>query len=433
MLSGCATTSQRRRLQAGSFTGCVPERRGSRSGRCLGTAIRARQHRARPGKAAADRDERSGRATQVDARRLAEAGLCGGNPGGRNALAQSSGAVTGTATSAGRARKRVSRTPAYRTTGPALPEFIGPSDRALGRRRGYLPEAAWVRSCSPARWKLRDDGFWTSSRVRGMAPWSPPEWPDTLVTSCCLARLGRVDELYVTPTVTGSCWNCAFRRHRRETLGALAASWRMRPDRCTVQFIHWAEPRFGASSRPGPAARRHQGDILSVMSGRREALLGPRRVAGVAPGGPPSPARLQGVPEVPGGAPGLPGRPRSRISPAAWGHAGLGKRPSQRLSPTSCVARRELIARVGRRGDTAEKAARPPVAGRPGIPSTGSALFRGGAADVDARGASVPPTRTARTWRRVLSAIAFPECGRLARDALSGIFTGTSCSRGSRC
>ena len=73
-----------------------------------------------------------------------------------------------------------------------------------------------------------------------------------------------------------------------ETLGALAGTLAdAAPERCTIQVIHWASPRFGAASRAWAEPRREAGGALARMGSRRRDLLEPggwRRLHG---GGPP--------------------------------------------------------------------------------------------------------------------------------------------------
>ena len=79
-----------------------------------------------------------------------------------------------------------------------------------------------------------------------------------------------------------------------ETLGALAGVMAdAAPERCTIQVIHWASPRFGAplaawsAARRKPATRSGSGSILSAMAERREALFAHAGWRALHAGGPP--------------------------------------------------------------------------------------------------------------------------------------------------
>ena len=123
----------------------------------------------------------------------------------------------------------------------------------------------------------------------GTAPWSPPEWPDPLHELLPWRAWDESTELYVNAGSHGFVLELPpFAGIDAETLGALGGVVAdAAPERCTIQFIHWASPRFGAPLTAWGAARQRTGGILSVMSGRREALFGHAGWRALHAGGPP--------------------------------------------------------------------------------------------------------------------------------------------------
>ena len=122
-----------------------------------------------------------------------------------------------------------------------------------------------------------------------MAPWAPPPCPEPLHELLPWRAWDERTELYINAASHGFVLEIPpFAGIDAETLGALAGVLADgAPDRCTIQFIHWASPRFGAPLAAWAAARRHAGGLLSEMAGRREKLFAHAGWRALHPGGPP--------------------------------------------------------------------------------------------------------------------------------------------------
>ena len=122
------------------------------------------------------------------------------------------------------------------------------------------------------------------------------------------------------------------------------------PERCTIQVIHWASPRFGAASRAWAEPRSEAGGALARMGSGRRDLLGPggwRRLHG---GGPPftlSDYRVFVTACLAGGS--RPGRGdcARRVPPGARRHAGVrrGADPPAGAGRAAVIGRRACRAR----------------------------------------------------------------------------------------
>ena len=120
-------------------------------------------------------------------------------------------------------------------------------------------------------------------------PWSPPAMPAALHSLLPWRAFDESSELYVNAGSAGFVVELPpFAGIDAETLGALAGTLAdAAPERCTVQVIHWASPRFGAAARAWAEPRSGAGDALARMqTGRRDLLAsgGWRRLHA---GGPP--------------------------------------------------------------------------------------------------------------------------------------------------
>ena len=120
-------------------------------------------------------------------------------------------------------------------------------------------------------------------------PWTPPSVPAALHALLPWRAFDEASELYVNAASTGFVIELPpFAGIDAETLGALAGTLAdAAPERCTVQVIHWASPRFGAASRAWAEPRSDAGGALARMGAQRRELLasgGWRRLHG---GGPP--------------------------------------------------------------------------------------------------------------------------------------------------
>ena len=132
-----------------------------------------------------------------------------------------------------------------------------------------------------------------------MAPWAPPPCPEPLHELLPWRAWDERTELYINAASHGFAMEIPpFAGIDAETLGALAGVLAdAAPERCTIQFIHSASPRFGAqlaawsaarrkpAARGNPAVRQH--GLLSEMAGRREKLFAHAGWRALHPGGPP--------------------------------------------------------------------------------------------------------------------------------------------------
>ncbi|MCY4478531.1 MAG: TraC family protein, partial [Rhodospirillales bacterium] len=122
-----------------------------------------------------------------------------------------------------------------------------------------------------------------------MAPWAPPAMPEALHGLLPWRAWDEGTELYVNAASHGFvCELPPFAGIDAETLGALAGVLAdAAPERCTLQVIHWASPRFGAPLAAWAAARRQAGGLHREIAERREALFAHAGWRALHPGGPP--------------------------------------------------------------------------------------------------------------------------------------------------
>ena len=120
-------------------------------------------------------------------------------------------------------------------------------------------------------------------------PWTPPAMPAALHSLLPWRAWDEASELYVNAASTGFVVELPpFAGIDAEALGALAGTLAdAAPERCTVQVIHWASPRFGAASRAWAEPRAGAGGALARMGARRGALLSPGGWRRLHAGGPP--------------------------------------------------------------------------------------------------------------------------------------------------
>ena len=120
-------------------------------------------------------------------------------------------------------------------------------------------------------------------------PWAPPAMPAALHALLPWRAWDEASELYVNAGSTGFAIELPpFAGIDAETLGALAGTLAdAAPERCTVQVIHWASPRFGAASRAWAEPRTASGGALARMGARRSELLAPGGWRRLHAGGPP--------------------------------------------------------------------------------------------------------------------------------------------------
>ena len=259
-------------------------------------------------------------------------------------------------------------------------------------------------------------------RPEGTAPWSPPQWPDPLHELLPWRAWDDSTEFYVNAASHGFVLELPpFAGIDAETLGALGGVVAdAAPEHCTIQFIHWASPRFGAplaawsAARRKPAARRNQGDVLSVMSAKREALFGHAGWRALHAGGPPftcSDYRVL-LTACRAGAPG----PATETALGAFRRALEGTLASagahaRRMAPDDLLSlAAELISPVvGRRGEAAARTLRPARRWSPRDPIHAQCASPGRALTVMPEGLAFHHRDGEDVAVRVLSALAFPE------------------------
>ena len=120
-------------------------------------------------------------------------------------------------------------------------------------------------------------------------PWTPPSAPAVLHALLPWRAWDESSETYVNAASAGFVIELPpFAGIDGETLGALAGTLAdAAPERCTIQVIHWASPRFGAASRAWAEPRSDAGGALARMGVRRRDLLTSGGWRRLHAGGPP--------------------------------------------------------------------------------------------------------------------------------------------------
>ena len=123
----------------------------------------------------------------------------------------------------------------------------------------------------------------------GLEPWSPPETPAALPDLLPWRAFDEAGEFYVNASSIGFVLEIPpFAGIESETLEALAGALSdAAPERCAVQVIHWASPRFGAALDAWSRARRDAGPAQAAMVAAREKLLSHAGWRPLHEGGPP--------------------------------------------------------------------------------------------------------------------------------------------------
>ncbi len=122
-----------------------------------------------------------------------------------------------------------------------------------------------------------------------LEPRTLPEMPASLTALLPWRAFDERSELYLNAASTGFVLELPpFAGIDAETLGALAGTLAdAAPERCTLQVIHWASPRFGAALDAWAVPRLQQGGVQAGMAVRRARLLEPAGWRPLHPGGPP--------------------------------------------------------------------------------------------------------------------------------------------------
>ena len=256
-------------------------------------------------------------------------------------------------------------------------------------------------------------------------PWSPPAMPAALHALLPWRAWDESSELYVNAGSTGFVVELPpFAGIDAETLGALAGTLAdAAPERCTVQVVHWASPRFGAAARAWAEPRSDARAMRSPGCKPGGATCWPPAAgaaciradrpspspttgcssppASRAAGGPPGPASETALGAFRRALEGTLASAGAQHAPAGAGRAAVagGGAHKRRTSADTATAGPNARPGAGRRATRCTSSASRP-AGRsrsiqPASPSTTPTDGRGGLADI--------------AVRVLLSAIAFPE------------------------
>ena len=123
----------------------------------------------------------------------------------------------------------------------------------------------------------------------GLEPWRAPETPAALGELLPWRAFDERGELYVNAGSVGFVIEVPpFSGVDAETLGALSGTLAdAAPERCTVQIIHWASPRFGAALGAWAGPRERAGAVQTGMAERRARLFEGAGWRALHAGGPP--------------------------------------------------------------------------------------------------------------------------------------------------
>ena len=245
-------------------------------------------------------------------------------------------------------------------------------------------------------------------------PWSPPAMPAALHALLPWRAFDDSTELYVNADSVGFVLELPpFAGIDAETLGALAGTLAdAAPERCTIQAIHWASPRFGAAFRAWAEPRVGTEGALARMGRRRAELLAPGGWRRLHEGGPPftlSDYRVF-VTACLAGGPG----PAAETALGAFRRALEGTLASagaaaRRLEPDGLLSlAAELVAPdIAGRNDSSTE--RPVRRWSPRDPLHEQCIAPGRALTVTPRGLAFHDAQGEDVAVRVLSALAFPE------------------------
>ena len=187
-----------------------------------------------------------------------------------------------------------------------------------------------------------------------------------------------------------------------EVAGALAGTFAdAAPERCTLQVLHWASPRFGATYDAWAAPRARAGGVQARIGERRGELLQPAGWRKLHAGGPPNTLSDYRV-FITACLAGPPG-PAAETALGAFRRALEGTLASagawvRRLEPDALLTLAAELTAPDVRGDRRRRdPAAAPALGAPRSPSTSSASHPAGHSPSPLRG-SRSTTRTGRTW-----------------------------------
>ena len=251
-------------------------------------------------------------------------------------------------------------------------------------------------------------------------PWMPPAMPAALHSLLPWRAWDESSELYVNAASTGFAIELPpFAGIDAETLGALSGTLAdAAPERCTVQVIHWASPRFGAACDAWAEPRAGAGGALARMGQRRGELLSRGGWRKLHAGGPPftlSDYRVFLTACLAGGQ----GRSASP-GPAAETALGAFRRAlegtlasagahARRLEPDALLSLAAELVAPDMSGERDGGAKRPPRRWSPRDPIHEQCIAPGRALTVAPTGLTFHDPEGTDVAVRVLSAVAFPE------------------------
>ena len=251
-------------------------------------------------------------------------------------------------------------------------------------------------------------------------PWSPPAMPAALHTLLPWRAWDESSELYVNAASTGFVLELPpFAGIDTETLGALAGTLAdAAPERCTVQVLHWASPRFGASAEAWAAPRvdgggaAHRVGAMARMGERRGALLAHGGWRKLHAGGPPFTLSDYRV-FVTACLAGVPG-PAVETALGAFRRALEGTLASagahaRRLEPDALLSLAAELVAPDMAGDRDGGAGRPARRWSPRDPLHEQCIAPGRALTVVPTGLTFHDPEGTDVAVRVLSAVTFPE------------------------
>ena len=122
-----------------------------------------------------------------------------------------------------------------------------------------------------------------------LSPWTAPEMLAPLHELLPWRAWDERSELYVNAASCGFVIELPpFAGIDEETTGALSGTLAdAAPEHCTLQFIHWASPRFGAALSSWAEPRARAGGVQAEMGKRRERMLAHAGWRPMHTGGPP--------------------------------------------------------------------------------------------------------------------------------------------------
>ena len=251
-------------------------------------------------------------------------------------------------------------------------------------------------------------------------PWTPPAMPAALHSLLPWRAFDEGSELYVNAASAGFAIELPpFAGIDAETLGALSGTLAdAAPERCTVQVIHWASPRFGAAYGAWAEPRAGAGGALARMGQHRGALLSRGGWRKLHAGGPPftlSDYRVFVTACLAGGTGRSPGPgPAAETALGAFRRALEGTLASagahaRRLEPDALLSLAAELTAPDIDGDRDGGTRRPSRRWSPRDPIHEQCIAPGRALTVAPTGLTFHGGEAEDVAVRVLSAVAFPE------------------------